>query len=169
MRFEREITTHDLCQEMLPLFQLHYQEIAHFQDIPLDPDFDQYVQMERAGFVRTYTARDDERKLVGYAVFFVRKNLHYKNSLQALQDILFIHPDRRGFGVRFIIWCDRMLRMEGVQAVYHHVKEKHNFGPMLERLGYQLVDLIYTRRLDQWQPPQPSLPQRQPLPEPLTT
>jgi len=137
----------DCFQEAMPLLQAHWQEIAHFKDIPLDPHFEAYKAFEDLGLIRCYTSRIG-KELVGYAVYFVRKNMHYQNSVQALQDILFILPEHRGFGARFILWCDQQLKAEGVQAVYHHVKAEHNFGPMLERLGYELVDLIYAKRMD---------------------
>ena len=132
----------------MPLLEKHWSEIAHFKDVKLDPDWEQYERLEQAGVLRVFVARDHAGIMVGYAVYFVRHNPHYRQSLQALQDILFIDPTRRGFGAKFILWCDEQLRSEGVQATYHHVKAKHNFGAMLERLGYQLVDLIYARRLD---------------------
>jgi GNAT superfamily N-acetyltransferase len=144
--FQRE-RAHEIFQEVMPLLELHYKEIAHFKDIKLNPDFESYEKLERLGSLRTYTARDQQSRLVGYAVFFIRHNIHYKESLQAVQDIIFVHPEQRGFGRRFIEWCDAELAKEKVEAVYHHVKAAHNFGPMLERLGYQLVDLIYARRL----------------------
>lgn len=87
--------------------------------------------------------------LAGYAIFFVRPNPHYSGSVQAVQDVVFLNPSiRGGNGYRFIAWCDEQLRAEGVQAVYHHVKVSHDFGPMLQRQGYELVDLIYAKRLD---------------------
>lgn len=134
-------------EEAMPLLQAHWREIAHYQDIPLDPDYASYRALDAAGALRTFCARD-EGALVGYAVFVVRPNMHYRSSLQALQDILYLSPSHRGQGLQFIRWCDEQLKTEGVQAVYHHVKVSHNFGPALERIGYQLVDLIYTRRLD---------------------
>lgn len=138
-----------LKEEMLPILERHYLEIAAFQDIPLKPDFVQYLEIERLGRLRCFTARD-MGELVGYAVFFVAHNPHYSTSLQATQDVIYLEKSRRGlgFGKGFINWCDSQLRDEGVQAVYHHVKEKHNFGGMLESLDYKLVDLIYARRLD---------------------
>lgn len=128
--------------------RLHYEEISAFKDIPLDPDIASYAKIEEVGALRVFTAREDGGELIGYAVFFIKPNIHYRTSLQALQDILYIHPQKRGFGMRFIAWCDEQLKNESIQVVYHHVKAKHNFGPMLERLGYGLVDLIYARRLD---------------------
>ncbi len=148
MSYQREKVTMALCEELAPLLYTHYKEIAHYQDIPLKPAFDQYIASDEAGILRVFTNRDDKGLLIGYAIYFVRHNIHYSTSLQAVQDVLFIHPERRGSGMRFIKWCDEELKREGVQATYHHVKTKHNFGPMLERMGYRLVDLVYARRLD---------------------
>lgn len=151
MEFQRESITTKLIDEMRPLLQSHFVEIAHYQDIPLDPDFSTYRSAEVAGLLRVFTARMPETyELIGYAIFFVRFNLHYQASLQAVQDVLFLHPIVRGkmLGAKFISWCDEKLKAEGVQIVYHHVKSDHNFGPLLERMGYELVDYIYGRRLD---------------------
>lgn len=142
----------ELFEELQPLLAEHWQEVAHFKDIPLDPDYAAYQAAENAGTFRLFTVRDLERQptlLLGYAAFFVRPNIHYRGSTQAVQDVIYIHPAARGkTGYHFINWCDQQLKNEGVQAVYQHVKEAHNFGPMLERLGYELVDRIYARRLD---------------------
>lgn len=146
--FAREVLTNALLTEMLPLLAAHWQEIAHFKDIPLNPDLSYYKLLEQNGMLRVYTYRK-RGALVGYAVFGLRHNPHYRQSFQANQDILYINPSDRGMGpIKFIKYCDDELRKEGVQAVYHHVKARHNFGLVLQRMGYELVDLIYTRRLD---------------------
>lgn len=147
MRYRREQAC-DVFDEMLPLLEKHYLEIAHFRDIAFEPDKEQYLKIDELGLSRVFTARNVEGKLIGYAVYFVRSNMHYKSSLQAVQDVIYIDRAHRGFGAEFIHWCDVQLNLEGVQAVYHHVKVAHNWGPMLERLGYKMVDLIYTKRLD---------------------
>lgn len=159
MRFARE-TLDAVWSEITPLLVKHWQEIAHYKDIALEPDWEQYLKLEELGLLRVYTAREESEeqtergenytteKLRGYAVFLVRHNPHYKSSLQANQDILFVDPEHRGLGGQFILWCDEQLKAEGVQVVYQHVKAEHNFGRMLERFGYKLVDLIFARRLD---------------------
>lgn len=146
MIFKRE-KTQDCFDEALPLLKSHWEEIAHYKDIPLEPDYEFYVAAENAGFLRTYTARSESGELIGYAVYVVRHALHYKSSIQAHQDILFISKSHRGTGGRFILWCDEQLKAEGVQTVYHHVKASHNFGRLLERFGYNVIDIIYGRRL----------------------
>lgn len=136
--------------EGVKLLNKHYKEVAHYQDIPLDPDHETYLKIESLGNLRVFTCRDIAG-LIGYAVFFIKKNMHYQSSLQGIQDIIFIEKESRGFGAKFIKWCDDQLRDEGVQVVYHHVKTAQNFGPMLERQGYELIDLIYGKRLDRGQ------------------
>jgi hypothetical protein len=148
VRMQRETLNDMLWREAMPLLTEHWMEIAHYPDIPLDPDRAAYASAEAAGMLRCYTARRGAT-LVGYAVFLVRPNLHYRSSTQASQDVIYVDPSARGgTGYRFIKWCDEQLAAEGIQAAYHHIKAKHNFGPMLERMGYELVDLIYAKRLD---------------------
>lgn len=153
MLFEREVISEAfLTKQMWPLLERHYKEISAFQDIALKPAFEKYLLMERAGSLRCFVTLDetDEMALVGYAVFFVNHNLHYSDSLQAVQDVLYLERSERGKGAgkTFVSWCDDELRREGVQVVYHHVKTKFNFGPMLETIGYKHIENIYGRRLD---------------------
>jgi hypothetical protein len=140
--------THELYEEMKPLLLKHYEEVAHFKDIPLDPDVNFYVNLEDHGFLVTFVARDED-VLIGYCVFIVKHNPHYKGSLQGVEDVIYIDPQRRGFGRKFIIWCDEELKKLGVDVSYHHVKMKPelDFSPLLKKLGYEYIDGIYGRRL----------------------
>ena len=145
--FSLEQISESLLGEFMPLLSEHYLEIAHYKDIPLDPDWDRYRAIAAAGALRIFTARDSG-KLIVYSIFFVQRNPHYKTSLSAINDIIFIAKERRGFGRRFIAWCDEQLREIGVQVVVHHIKAAHDWSPMLERMGYDFQDKIMTRRLD---------------------
>lgn len=151
MHFTRESVSAEFFEEITPLLEKHFHEIAHYQDIPLQPNFARYLELDRAGALRTFTARDELQKLVGYAVFFVSANLHYQSSVQAVQDVIYLEQSSRGLGIgrEFIDWCDIQLAKDGCQVVYHHVKPKHpKLGGALQSLGYALVDHIYSRRLD---------------------
>lgn len=156
--FSRETLTLAFLQEALPLLYHHWREVAHDPDIPLDVDTAVYLASEQAGILRVFTMRapvesyDLNAELVGYACFFVRPAPHYKGSLQAVQDVLYLDPSVRGWnGIKFIKWCDDQLMQEGVQKVFHHTKTYANFGPLLERMGYEAIDVIYGRRLDRAQ------------------
>ena len=135
----------DVREDISPLLVKHWEEIARFKDVPLDPHWEGYYAAERADSLRVFTARRDGA-LLGYGVFF-KGNLHYISSLIFTQDIFFVLPQNRGIvGARLLRYCDEQLQAEGAQAVYHHVKKSHDFGPVLERMGYVAVDTIYGRR-----------------------
>lgn len=139
----------DLWPEIMPLLEEHFWEISANHDIPLNPNKEVYNQMQDVGAFKVYTARDDG-ELVGYAAYFVAPNMHYMDSFQANQDVLFLKSDRRKgmTGIRLIKFADKKLAEYGCQMVYHHVKIKHNFGRVLEWLGYNKVEEIHSKRLD---------------------
>ena len=92
-----------------------------------------------------------EGTLVGYAVFFVRYNMHYRQSLQALQDVLFVDLAHRHsrVGLRLIEYAEDRLRDDGVQVILHHVKVNTPATVQLFlRLGYEPIDQILGKRLD---------------------
>lgn len=136
----------DIWAEALPLFQLHYQEVGQ-PDMVLDPDYDRMKMMEDAGMVYILTARDEDR-LVGYAAFIVQRHIHYKQSMVALNDIIWLHPDyRKGrLGMRLIQLSEVALTAKGATKIYYHVKlPPHDFGPLLEKLGYRFVERNFAK------------------------
>lgn len=141
----------DVQPEIAELCKLHWEEIALDKDIPLAPDWDAYARLDDAGMLRPYVARNEGGELVGYSVFFVSPAMHYRHSLQANQDVVFLHPDyRRGrLGMSLLTLAEDSLRAEGVQVIHHHVKQAHPaLGRVLERMGYGVADIIYKKRLD---------------------
>jgi GNAT superfamily N-acetyltransferase len=143
--FQRE-TVAKVIDEIKPLLEKHWEEIAHFKDIALDPEYETYHKAEAADRIRVFTVRATEGDLIGYGVFFLG-SLHYRATKTASQDILFVLPEHRGItGYRFLEYCDNQLKAEGVKIVYHHVKVAHDFGRLLRRIGYEAVDTIYARR-----------------------
>lgn len=147
MQFQRETITDELITQLKPLLEAHFDEVEHYKDIPLDPNYEAYKLMDHAGVIRLFTARE-KKELVGYSILFVMPAYHYKSSIQATHDVLFVKKEHRGIGEKFIQFCDSELQSEGVQVVYQSVKLTHNFGHMLTRIGYQHVDNVYYRRLN---------------------
>jgi len=147
--FQEVPLTEALIDSALPLLEAHYREIAHYQDIPLQIDRAVYLQAAAQGSVKVFLFLHEE-VLQGYAVFFVRPNIHYAGSLQAVQDILYIAPRFRHqmYGAAFIRWCDLQLKEAGCQVVYHHMKDAHTYASTMKRLGYEQVETIWSRRLD---------------------
>jgi hypothetical protein len=153
-QFQRETLAE--CQaEIAPILRNeHWEEVGHYKDIPIDMEWEKYAALERLGKLRCFTVRAPlnqdfkETVLQGYAFYFVDKHLHYKHTLVANQDILYIRKQFRGNGRAFLGWCDEQLKNEGVVTVTHHLKPWFDWGQMAESLGYELAEKIYTRRLD---------------------
>jgi hypothetical protein len=148
MKFSEEIISEAILEEAKPLFAKHWEEIAHYKDIPLDPDYALYLKVQATGMIRAYSARTEDGTLIGYAIYFLKNHFHYKQTLYAQQDVLFFDPEQRGKGMLFLMWCDEQLKKLGVKVVSHHVKVAHDFSHALERIGYEKQDIILTKRLD---------------------
>ena len=136
-----------LREEIKPLIIDHWQEIALDKEtVKLDPDWDEYDRLAEAGQLHLLTARENG-VLVGYYVGIVKPHLHYKNSLMAFNDVLYIKPThRQGMtGVRLFKEIERTLKERGVEKMFMNTKEHHNFGVILERLGYRKTETIYTK------------------------
>jgi GNAT superfamily N-acetyltransferase len=126
------------------LIKMHYDEIALNKDEkPLNPDWARYEQMEAAGNLVCFTARDDGR-MVGYSVFLLSWHLHYNTVRVAANDVLYLHPDyRKGMiGIRLIKYSEAELGKYGADWITFHVKfnkipdDRKDFSPILHRMGY---------------------------------
>ena len=134
--------------EAEPLLLAHWQELAHFKDIPLKPRWDAYERLSDAGQLLAFTVRD-RGALVGYAAYLVTPSMHY-GILQAQQDVIYLDPEyRRGrIGLNLIRYSEGVLRSKGVELIYQHVKLAHpQLGRLLEHTGYTLMDQIWVKRL----------------------
>lgn len=150
MNFSRELYSPELLDEMWPLWKSHDAEVPGIGKMPLDPDLTVYERMAEAGMLRIFTVRDEMGRLHGYQVMMVSAHPHSRNSLQAVQDILYICPEaRKGLlGYQFVRWCADRLKDEGVKVVYQYISANNNFSPLMKRAGYKLTDLAFARVLN---------------------
>ena len=139
----------EMVGDIKPLISGHWKEIALFTDeIPLDPDYDRYQSMCDQGSVRLYGARMNG-ELIGYAIFMiVERHLHYRHRW-ALNDIIFIHPAHRNFGVGSGL-CDCFesdLTQDGPIVINIATKTAHPALAMLLRSrGYGDAELSMSKR-----------------------
>lgn len=135
----------DVINEILPLAQLHFKEIASDQEILLNPNFELYKAVEKVGGLKIFTARKENR-LIGYHVLFVSHHMHRATSKQATQDLLFIHPQHRGFGLSFLRYAIDELFKDGIEIINMGVSTKLDYSPLLKRLGFTLKETTYSLR-----------------------
>lgn len=151
VRFARETLASARAGHTDVVLLRHWAEITHYRDIPLNIDWERYELAEQLGKLRSYTARVDGQ-LIGYIAFFVDHNVRYRDSLQAVQDVLYLLPEYRcrpRVGLRLIAFCDLELASEGVQVARHHQKIAHPaLGRLLEISGYEREEVLWAKRLD---------------------
>jgi GNAT superfamily N-acetyltransferase len=138
----------DCVEEMKPLFDLHWEEIAiHKDKIKLNPDYEKYIEMEKGGFVVTYTVRK-EGVIVGYAIFFVAEHLHYKDHVYANNDIVFIAPElrRSGLAVDLFKFSEKELKEKhGASVIMVSMKVAAPFDDLLTYLDYGLIERNFSK------------------------
>jgi hypothetical protein len=133
----------------------HWNEVALDKDaIPLDPDWQRIWQLESQGVFWAAALRKDGR-LIGYNAFCVHPHIHYRSTLHAVNDVIFVDPAERGLaGVRLIKGTERLLAEMGVKkAIYHtklHVEIGHDqklVGDLLAKMGYKHFENLYCKMI----------------------
>jgi hypothetical protein len=139
----------DCVDEMRPLWQLHYKEIALDQEL-FKPDMDEprYEAMQKAGSLHIVTARK-ESELIGYVICFVMPHFHYKSSgLVALADMYWVRPDcRNGCGVKLFVEMERTLKARGVVRSHMSCNVHFDQQALFERLGWRFTEKTFGKLL----------------------
>lgn len=152
---KRELLS-DCLSEIKPILEDHWKELARNQDkITLNPDFNKYLALEKAGVYRMYVVRTDDGEIAGYAGFMVMNHLHYKDDLWALADLFFVRPQFRskrklglsyknrpkGAGRALFEEAEADLRQLGVSVIHCTYKLANPAaGGMLKKLGYTHIE-----------------------------
>jgi GNAT superfamily N-acetyltransferase len=138
----------DILIEAVPLLKAHWEEIALDRDtVPLDPDIEGYERLAAQGALQITTARDADGTLIGYAAYFIGRNLHYRSLIVGESDIFWIAPGhRRGMvGVRLFREAERNLKAIGVNKIFNKMKLHKDLGPLFERLGFAAIETLWAK------------------------
>lgn len=146
MEFAIEAVT-SVWKEALPLLMDNQVEVGLKDLESFDPDIDRYIEMEGQGAAKVFTYRKDG-VLVGYCLVLFFPHPHYRKSLTAFQDVLYVTPKHRGFGaVKFIKWIDEQIRALGAETMNRSVSVRVDYARTLERLGYVEVESSFVKNL----------------------
>lgn len=136
--------------DAIPLLEKHWEEVALNKDkIKLNPDWDAYADLEDAGVLKIFTARDSDWKLIGYFVVFVKAHIHYKDHLFSYNDIIFVDQAyRKGFtSPRLMKFAEKCLKADGVEVMIVNTKMHKPFDSLLIWLGYKHIENLYSKVL----------------------
>lgn len=134
----------------------NFEEVEPHKDaIPLAIDWDHLRQSEKIGTYRVVAAHVDG-ELVGYDSFFINRHTRHKETIVAVNDVIYLIPEmRQGMvGARQVRESDRLLAEAGVVKIDRGCQEnmrigKHRgtVGDLFVRLGYIHTESRYTKIL----------------------
>ena len=137
----------DCIDDIMGLAPSHWREVEWQPDkLPLRINHEFFENADRLGALLTLTAREGKR-LVGYAMWIVSQNPKHAGALVASNEVLYVDPEYRGhlLGPKLLRESEAMIRRAGVKVMGVCVKTKADFGPMLERGGYQPVETTWLK------------------------
>lgn len=138
-------TLEECLEELKPMFPDHWKELGLFQDkMPLDPNYNIYWMREAAGELIMPILRKNG-KIIGYWPTFVAPGLHYKTTLTATMDILWIHPDHRGDGAAKKLHdvLKAELKRRGVKVWHVGSKNHKQIEWFFKMLGFDPVETYF--------------------------
>jgi GNAT superfamily N-acetyltransferase len=138
-----------VIEEGKPFLQEHWEELATYSDIPLDPDYEAYEALDKQGLLWIYIVRL-RGEIVGYAPYFVRHHLHYRKHIFATNDIIIVRKPYRNYGIGTALFdfIEDDMRVQGVAVVHHSTKLTHpELAMLLKSRGHEEVDHGFALRL----------------------
>lgn len=134
-------------EEIKPLLLENHNETGIY-DMPFYPDYDRYLWLDKHGHLAFFVVREKkESRIVGFALFFLDREIQQQDVTSARQSLNFIQKPHRGAAYPFLKFCDDILKKQGINSVWRQSTIKRDIGKVYERLGYELVEMSYRRRL----------------------
>jgi GNAT superfamily N-acetyltransferase len=132
----RFLPFHEIAGLIAPNVEKHYAAMSDIDEYGTpNIDWDYYITASVAGQC-VAAAMFDGDNLVGYSVFTIGNNPRYKHILQASNEAIYIEPEHRGKGLRFIKDADNFLKSRGVHETFYLWADSRT-SKILQRLGYK--------------------------------
>lgn len=134
--------------EILTLLDAHYQELSVTKHYKLNPIFEIYQANEKHGKCRVILCKDDN-VIIGYIVFFIDSNLHYKDCLLASEDIYYLKPEyRKGrTGIKMFKYAEEYLKSLGVNMIKYSTKVHSDNSKLFEYLGFEFTEKVFIKTI----------------------
>lgn len=136
-----------IIPELKPFVAPHWEELGlDHQDVPVDMNWDLYVQMDNAEKLHVVTTRDDG-VLIGYCFHVISTMMHYQSTLHGVADLYYIKPEyRKGkIGVGMFIYAEEQLKALGVVKIVTGTKLHLPHDKLFKSLGYKATETIFTK------------------------
>lgn len=140
-----EASARELIKGASHLFDNHYQEVE--QDTP-GINAGVYIALENAGLLRCVAARDEEGRVVGYAVVIVAEDPH-SGKRQGECTALYVSPSMRHSNVApaLILAAEEATASAGAERLIIGMKKHRSYHSLAKSMGYDLYEYKYAKRI----------------------
>lgn len=138
--------TFHAVEHEITLFSRHAGELSPLPGLKFKLNVEMYRAAE--GSLASYTVRDDNL-LIGYANFVIQPHPHFKESIWAFQDAVYLAPEYRGknIGMRLLKFAENDLRKQA-DVCLHTVDVNHPMlGDLLKLMGYRHIYSLFGKIL----------------------
>ena len=124
-----------------------YAREVSYPDLPADPNWDRYLELEAAGILRPIGLFDGDR-LVGFATYLLYELPHFKGTRLASCEGIFAEPDvrKRGGGIKLIRALFRAAKEDGAHGIFLGAKAGTAAAKVYERLA-EPMNVLFWRKL----------------------
>jgi len=135
-----------IVRDIFLLAKAQWEELESERKYPFNPDVKRYLEFNRTGFLRQYTAREGE--IVGQAGMYVSPSMH-SQVLIATEDTWYLKPEyRKGSNaLRFLRFVENDLKSIGVQEIHMTSTLANKSGKIMLARGYTHVLNGYLKEL----------------------
>src|ERR1700677_1716985 len=157
MKLAVETFTPELAAEIIPLGQQAWDECSEIKKdtcayhgqrgLPIDPNIEQYLLMQRHGHLVAMSLRGDDGVLRGYTLMILYRSLHLKDELCGNVDTFYVQPEYRQSMPRFMSGVEEELRSRGVSIIGWPVTLAGKMYEILKKRGYIGDDIVMELKL----------------------
>lgn len=138
----------DVVPEIRVLHADHWEETEKYRaGIPFNPDYAQYVAIDRAGSFLLVTARAKDA-MIGYFMIVLHTSRHSSQRVAA-EDAFYLKPEcRLGFAlITMLRFTEACAVRAGAKQLTLSEKLTHLIGPCLKRTGFTHCGNLWTKVL----------------------
>lgn len=150
MNYDKEPLSIPLEAEIQRILDDNYAHTpARYKTKPFIYMWETYEKLDAANVLVVTTARDDDRKLVGFAMYIVVPASHHRGQIMADCDGITIDRSYRGQGIGkgLYEYTESVLRTRGVDMVINRYRTCYEVEPIFPSLGFELVEHTYRKDL----------------------
>jgi hypothetical protein len=135
--------------EISKMFEKHYEELSVTKGFKLNPDYNVYWEADKRKTLKVILCKNGD-ETIGYIVYFIGLNLHYKDCLLATEDIYYLKPEyRKGrTGIKMFKFAEQYLKSIGVNMIRYSTKTHLDNSKLFEFLGYEFIEKVFIKKLD---------------------